>query len=186
MFQGWDWDSLGTIPCKRNCTSGPLNRDALSISPQLRSIFPDGENWSLNLVSTSAGVHIANLCGQLSIRLTGYINSGGSIMCSILFVSIVSPELGILSQDSTNARKSCNKIVERRQARRGYLMARVHVALVNCEMQAEEGSHTLSISSNNLASVWSLLVCVSKRNCDVNLTCEERGQVVDSDDWKGG
>lgn len=30
-------------------------------------------------------------------------------MCSILFVSIVSPELGILSQDSTNAERAAIK-----------------------------------------------------------------------------
>lgn len=65
-------------------------------------------------------------------------------------------------------------------------MALVHVALVNCEVQAGEESHTLCIPANTLASVRSLLVCDTKRNCDVNLTCEERGKVVDRDDWKGG
>lgn len=48
-------------------------QEALAI-PQLQS---EGENWGVQLVLTSAGVHIYDICSQLPIGPTGYTDSGG-------------------------------------------------------------------------------------------------------------
>lgn len=62
--------------------------------------FPGHENRFVKLVVlTSGGVHIYNLCSQLPIRPTGYVNSGsgGEISRSNRFVIIVTPESELLS-----------------------------------------------------------------------------------------
>lgn len=85
---GWGQDSINTINLRdRNCSSWPRNRDAPSIR-QLQSIFPGGENRFVELVLTSAGVHIYKLFSQLPQRPAGYVGSGEGGERNFAFQSI--------------------------------------------------------------------------------------------------
>lgn len=76
-------------------------------------------------------------------------------MCSILFVSIVSPELGIHSQDSTDAERAAMKEWKGGKQEEGtsWRLCTWLWSIARCKLNSEEGSHTLFIPANILASV---------------------------------